>query len=187
MQVVAGDGSWSHAATKNPLEMKNSGTPPVPLEHQLAAAFPAPWNTTTPGDPPEHATGLGFVTTIDRVFYQVNGRLLERIQCFGDPDPNDPDFPDATATAVPAAPSGVAPAGVGNECTAPETVANNVASLAFEYFDAADAPIVGPINTAVLKRSIARIQFRVRLNTSIDGRPLGHDVVGSVRLRNPNP
>lgn len=192
LQIVAGDGSWIHTAAASPLAMHDPFStghgPGQPAAFVLGAPqLSGTWTNVT-GGPPVHTPGMGWVTTLDRVFYRyvaaAGGGVIERRQCWGDPDPADADFPSATATAIPANPDQVSPAGVVNTCTRWERMLRDVKSASFAYFDESATAVAEPINTALLKQSVRRIDYHVVLEKRASGFAVSHEIAGTVGLRN---
>jgi prepilin-type N-terminal cleavage/methylation domain-containing protein len=178
IQVVSGAGRWTHAGVSSPMSMTSFGAAGQ-LSLMLSTSWNVVWPNTAASDPPVAVSGQGYVTTIDRVFYRLNGTDLERIQCWGDPDPGSSNWPNLATNTMPALASlAVTPTGgVQNECTAPEVVAKNVASLSFTYLDGA-----GAVTTN--KAQIRRIDWALKLSKSVQQRSVEQDVVGTAALRN---
>jgi hypothetical protein len=153
-----------------------------PIDGTTAPVWPNDTAVARPGGVP----GQGFVATLDRVFYSLVGTDLVRKQCWGAPDPAQGGWPSATVNSVPAAPQLVAATGVPvNECTDNEVVAKNVSGLAFTYFDNLGAPVaLAAVCAATAKATIARIDYTINFSVTVDGRPVTHQVGGSVRLTN---
>lgn len=192
-QVVAGDGTWVHTKAKFPATLLASAAAPRPLALQTDTSWHGAWANVAPRDPPMNIRGQGFVTTIDRIFYKLDtatGRVV-RVQCWGDPDPNHPNWPDSSATAIPpfddltdVTPHGGTPY---EQCTTPEVFARNVTSVSFRYFDNAGAELTG-IDSALEKMSIRRIDYVIQLHkeTGYEGHyPVEESLEGSIAVRNP--
>lgn len=179
IQIVAGSHAWTHAGVANPLTVSAIGVPTPVISLNLAANWDAAWPNVASGDAPVGITGQGWVTTIDRVFYRLNGTNVERIQCWGDPDPDNAAWPNAATNTMPnlanlaLTPTG----GVANVCTAAEVVAQNVDSLTFSYFDAAGA-------VTAVKANVRRVDWVVRLRRVLNNRDVVQDIVGSASIRN---
>ena len=191
IQIVAGNGNWSHAAASSPLGLVNiTGTAALDLSVAFdRAGVDNVWrNTNVDGAGPGGIPGAGWVTTLDRVFYRKNADVLERIQCWGDPDPDNAGWPDAAATAVPGAPE-ITPSTAGatvarNVCTPAEVVARFVESFQVQYFDATGGQLAPPV-VGARKAAIHRIDFQLTLRRSSTGkRDIVKSAVGSVRLAN---
>ena len=202
LQIVDGAGNWAHAHVVSPVTVVNDATHNGVMslsvsnyDYGVISGAPADsvWRNTAEGDGPGGTIGQGWVTTLDRVFYEKVGTVLQRTQCFGDPDPANAKWPPDTATAFPAAPfSFTAPcvacgASAPNAvvCTPAETVARNVTSVAFSYFDATGTGVVAPA-TAALKNSIARVGWHIVMtaSTTITTSPVTYTIDGSVELLN---
>jgi prepilin-type N-terminal cleavage/methylation domain-containing protein len=180
--IVAGDGRWSRALVSGSVVTSNVASG-GPVAAELSAGYPtAVWPNTNLGDAPGGALGQGFVTTLDRVFYKLDGRTLVRRQCWGDPNPDDPDWPALGTNTVPATPQSTAGSNANDTvCTPAEVVARSVDSLTFTYLDADNLAVtVGPTT----KADIRRIDYDVRFSRTVDGRPVQHGVTGVVRLLN---
>ncbi len=187
----------------------------------LSTGWSQPWPNLVPGvsappftppitiyGNPGEVPGGGYVSTPDRVFYRLTGTgggtstcttgapnycNIERIRCFGDPDPQgNPEFPRATDATI----NGDAAATradfvvntgtVQSNCGNFEVVARNVESLSFSYFDRTGAAVPTPINTALAKQSVTRIAYRINFRKVVGGRPVTFVGGGSVRLQNLN-
>lgn len=179
IQIVAGNHEWTHAGVANPLAVSAVGVPTPVVSLNLSASWDASWPNVLASDAPVGITGQGWVTTIDRVFYRLNGTNMERVQCWGDPDPDNAAWPNAGTNAMPALGNlALTPAGgTANVCTGAEIVAQNVDSVAFTYFDAAGAA------TAV-KADIRRIDWVIRLRRVVNTREVVQDIVGTASIRN---
>ncbi|MBI1947977.1 MAG: hypothetical protein HYS27_19965 [Deltaproteobacteria bacterium] len=174
----------------------------------LVAGVSAPVGTPTiniAGNPGE-IPGGGYLSTPDRVFFRLTGTggatstcatgapnycNIERIRCFGDPDPiGNPEFPRATDNTINGDAGATRASFVVNtgtvksNCGLLEVVARNVSNLSFTYFDAADAVVPFPINTAALKSSVRRVAYRIIFQKDVAGRPVTFVGSGSVRLQN---
>lgn len=222
LQIVAGDRSWSTAALADPLNVVNySGGR---LAVVLSPGFDVPmsdgdavndavWPNTVAGDGPGGIAGQGWVTTLDRVFFihDPTLRVIQRVQCSGDPDPQHASWPNAgvNALALPVniaslqltasvtAPVTTAP----HACVGPEVVARNVDNVTFTYVNAANTALVtgtgitgigattcGPFTPPTTgKNAIRRIDYVINFRKSVDASPahdVTHAVSGSVRLQN---
>lgn len=176
LQIVDGAHRWTHAGVADPLAMSSlSATGALALN--LSTTWDSFWANTTTTDLPGAVTGQGFVTTIDRLFYRLNGSNLERNQCWGDPDPDDANWPNLAATALPASLISTPATGEANECSGFEVVAKNVTNVVFEYFDNSGV-------TTTNKAQIARIDWTITLRKTVNGRTVQQDIVGTVALRN---
>ena len=175
-QVVAGNRRWFSATNKTTLEVHNHGSA---LFVHTGNALPATWTNSGPSTLPNAGAGQGWVTTLDRVFWRHNSaaRTLERIQCWGAPDPTKPNWPVLTSTTIPASPCAAPFQGM----AAYETVAKNVDSVAFTYFDANDVAVVAP-NSAAIKATIRRIEFRILFRRPVGSIAVEHEAVGGVFL-----
>lgn len=191
IQVAAGNGAWSHAALDTPgtiVDISSTGVFAVSLNPGFDVDM---WPNAAQGEGPAGINGQGFVTTLDRVFYRRNGTVIERNQCWGDPDPDHPSWPDGIATAVPAAPALTPGAGTSvaqNHCTGYEVVARNVVDgptgFQLSYFNAGGTAIAAPLSDQPAKRSVRRIDYRISFAKTVDGRIVAHHVTGSVHLQN---
>ena len=184
IQVVAGDGSWTHQAMDAPLSMHNHGGLFLP---RLQFDWDPVWPNDSPTAAPVGVGGVGWVASVDRVFYRLNGTNIERIQCFGDPSPSNANFPNATATAIPASTVTPAPAGsntAASTCVGPEVVAQNVASLTFTYFDDTNTAMALPLATGATKSLVRRVDYVIEFSRTVLSRPVQHAVVGTIRIRN---
>ena len=142
------------------------------------ATWDAVWPNVLPADAPVGVSGQGYVTTIDRVFFRLNGTNLERIQCFGDPDPGSANWPNLATNTLPGTLASTPAGGALNECTAAEVIAKNVASVAFAYAD-------GTGTVTATKNLIRRIDWTIKLRKTVNNRTVEQDVVGTVAVRNP--
>ncbi len=182
IQIAAGDGKWSTATVTG--EVVKVGVLQV-LSARLNPGYdPTDWPNLIPGDAPGGKAGQGFVTTLDRVFYSLVGSTIVRRQCWGDPNPNDSDWPDATTNLVPPNPQNTSGAGGASNsiCTAAEVVARNVSALAFSYVDASGVAVT--VASGATKAAVRRVDYRIDFAKTVDGRPVLHQVSGSVRLTN---
>ncbi len=177
-QVVAGNKQWFSATNQATLTVHSHGKNGL-FVVDTGNTFPAEWTNNDGNSLPNAGSGQGWVTTLDRIFYRFNAgaRTVERIQCWGAPDPEDALWPLATATTAGAGP-----------CAAPfegmaafEIVARDVDSLVFSYFDAADAAVTA-INTAAKKKSVRRIEYTMVLSKLVNGQDVKHEVVGGTFL-----
>jgi prepilin-type N-terminal cleavage/methylation domain-containing protein len=194
-QVVAGDGSWTAALMPLAPTLANSGATPSLPALKLSSPWPSSWPNQNPGDAPGGLRGQGYVTTIDRVFYvfvapssDTPGSVF-RVQCWGDPDPQNDAWPGPTQTTVPPLSTlkfGATPGGTGaaQTCTDAEVVARHVQRVAFRYFDVLDVELTD-LDSAVEKASVRRIDYEVVLARDHDGRSLEEQLTGSVAIRNP--
>lgn len=159
--IVAGDGQWSRSVLSGSV---SAGT-------IRAADLSTAYSRTTWPQGPGAVAGQGFVATLDRVFYWLDGTKIRRRQCWGDPNPNDPQWsePPSTASWDPAATDGGS-AGA-SECTPAEVVARNVSSLSFTYTTGTDGVI-------------RKVDYAIGFARTVDGRPVLHVVNGAIRLTN---
>ena len=179
IQVVAGSHAWTHAGLGGAYDMDAIGVPNGVMTLRLATNWDPSWPNVDTDDFPVGITGQGFVTTIDRVFFALRGTDLVRIQCRGDPDPQNAAWPNlATATLPSMASLALTPTGgVANVCYGPEVIARNVRSLTFSYFDAAGAVTAD-------KAQVRRIDWVMVLERTTQGRAVQQDIVGSAAIRN---
>jgi hypothetical protein len=174
--IVDGAHRWTHAGVASPLAMTQSSTTGA-LALSLSTTWDGVWANTTSSDLPGAVSGTGFVTTIDRVFFRLNGKNFERNQCWGDPDPDSASWPGEASAALPGTLTSTPSTGTASECTGWEVLAKNVDSVVFDYFDG-----TGAVTTT--KRDIARIDWAIKLRKRVNGRSVEQDVVGSVGVRN---
>lgn len=175
-QVVAGNRRWFSATNKATLEVHNHGSA---LFVHTGNALPGTWANNGPSTLPNAGAGQGWVTTLDRVFWRYNStsRTLERIQCWGAPDPTNANWPVLTSTSIPNTPCASPFQGM----SAYETIARNVDSVAFTYFDANDVAVNSP-STAALKATIRRVEFRILFRRAVGPISVQHEAVGGVFL-----
>lgn len=177
-QIVAGNRQWFAAPNQATLTVHNEGG--VLTVHN-GADFPAIWSNNSSVSLPNAGPGQGWVATVDRVFYRfvAANRTIERIQCWGTPNPDVAGWPLPAATAAPALPCAAPFEGM----SAWEVVAQNVDSVQFRYFDSASStPMTQPINTATAKDSIRRVEFNIKFSKTGADQPVKHDVVGGAFL-----
>lgn len=179
IQVVAGSHAWTHAGLLNAYTMDAIGVPNAVISLRLASDWDPSWPNVDNDDFPVGISGAGFVTTLDRVFFALQGTDLVRIQCRGDPDPQSANWPNLATNALPTmANLAFTPVGgTANVCVGPEVIAKNVASLTFTYFDAAGA-------VAGTKDAVRRIVWTMVLRRTVLGRTVTQDIVGSAAIRN---
>lgn len=179
IQVVAGSHAWTHAGLGGAYTMSAIGVPDAVMSLSLATNWDPSWPNATVDDFPIAISGQGFVTTIDRVFFALQGTDLVRIQCRGDPDPQSVGWPNLATNALPSmAALAVTPGGgTANVCVGPEVIAKNVRSLAFTYFNAAGG-------VAASKDLVRRIDWVMVLERTTQGRAVQQDIVGSASIRN---
>jgi len=150
---------------------------------------PADWPDPPPPSlavtSPSQVGGQGWVTTLDRVFFRYDAatRTIQRNQCSGDPDPDNPAWPNAVATTIPTSLTYTPVGGATTVCGGFEAIARHVESLTFQYFDS-DNNVVPVRNTGPLKQSVRRVAYRIQFRETLDGRDVTYDVAGSVRLQN---
>ena len=179
--IAAGDGNWSDATITGEVVRNNLISNAFAARVNPGYDF-VDWPNLLPGQGPGGIAGQGFVATPDRVFYSLVGATIVRRQCWGDPNPNDGDWPNAATNTVPASPETTSGGGAANTtCTPAEVVARNVTSLAFSYFDALGAAVTVSAGT---KAAVRRVDYIINFAKTVDGRPVLHQVTGSVRLTN---
>lgn len=185
IQVVEGSGQWAHSAMSTLAPTVSNGVVSAQLSVGLDGT--GRWVNAVHGDAPTGTYGQGWVTSIDRVRYRYDAgtNTLRRTQCLGDPDPEHGNWPDATASTVPASlsvdPTGTAP----TSCTAEEIMARNVSSVAFRYLTGAGVDQAGAA-TANAKNLIRRVEWTIEFS-KVDatlGRPVAYTAVGSVNVQN---
>ncbi|MBI1948891.1 MAG: hypothetical protein HYS27_24605 [Deltaproteobacteria bacterium] len=179
IQVVAGSHAWTHAGLGAAYTMDAIGVPSGVMSLRLATNWDASWPNVAVGDFPVGISGQGIVTTLDRVFFALQGTDLVRIQCRGDPDPQAAGWPDLATNALPSmAALAVTPTGgTANVCVGPEVIAKNVRSLTFTYFNATGG-------VAATKDLVRRIDWVMVLERTTQGRAVLQDIVGSASIRN---
>jgi type II secretory pathway pseudopilin PulG len=187
--IVSGDGRWAHAALATPGTIDKVGPSDVFAARLSPGYSPTDWPDPPPPSlpvtAPNQTGGQGWVATLDRVFFKYDAptRTIQRIQCTGDPDPDNANWPGPTATAIPASLTFTPTGGDANVCGPFEIIARHVESLTFTYFDGAGLAV--PVrNTGALKRSVRRVAYRIQFRQQIDARDVTYDVSGSVRLQN---
>ncbi len=175
-QVVAGNRRWFSAPNKDPMEFHSHGKGNYV---HTGNNFPSGWSADSATSLPNAGAGQGWVTTLDRVFWRhdATARTLERIQCWGAPDPTSSSWPAGTATSAPATPCASPFQGMG----AYEVVARDVQSVQWRYFDAAGTELTSPDTTAT-KASVRRIEYRIVFARDAAGARVQHEVVGGVFL-----
>jgi prepilin-type N-terminal cleavage/methylation domain-containing protein len=198
LQVADGGGNWSVSKAPSPLAASASpnGIVGLHLPQALDRGSQYAWQNQTPNDGPSGPLGQGFVTTLDRVFFKLNGTNIERRQCWGDPDPNNANWPPSGTNTVPATLT-VTPAVDGTEMTAgmvaastcigPEVVARNVTNLQFQYFDAAGGAVaVNNATTAATLNTIRRVTWTIKLSKTdaLVPVPVTFTILGGTALQN---
>lgn len=186
IQIASGTGLWSHSAMSSLAPATSGGL--VSAQLSVGMDGSGTWTNTGTGSGPTGLWGQGFVASLDRVgyWYDSANRTILRRQCWGDPDPDNANWPPpATASILPASFS-VDPTGASaSTCTADEIIARNVDAVTFRYLNQAGADQVGAA-TAAAKNSIVRIEWTIvfeQVDTTL-GRPVTYTAVGSVRLQN---
>jgi hypothetical protein len=189
--IVSGDGRWTHAGFDATGALEEVGTAKVFAAKLAASWTPADWpDPPAPSLPvtmPNETAGQGWVATLDRVFFTLDAatNTLQRIQCTGDPDPANANWPPPTATAIPASLTYTPTGGTATSCGPFEVVARHVDSVTFSYFDASDSAVdVATLTTGAAKRGVRRIAWRIQFRQPIDGRDVVYDVAGTARLQN---
>jgi prepilin-type N-terminal cleavage/methylation domain-containing protein len=196
LQIVDGSGNWSHARVGGTLAAVPAATGPQGL--RLAFRFDqggaVRWANNSIAAGPAGFVGQGWVTTLDRVFYQVDPatRRLLRRQCWGDPDPRHPQWPPEDVNAVPASPQSVSPTSTGSTqvtgttCIGPETVARSVLSLTFAYADGNGNPLT-TFPDGDSKNRIRRVSWTLilqRADESLGPTPVTYTIQGATRIEN---
>ncbi len=186
-QIVAGDQNWSHTVVETPLTLEAPAT--LHFTQGLAvanfdASEPQPvWPNVMPETPPMGVRGAGWVTTLDRVFFFVDGDRLKRVQCSGDVDPGAPEW-STPVTFTPAQRAASRPK-TPNACGPPETVARHVESLTFRYFEprpgAPPRQLSTPVAPPDLPR-INRVDFELQLKETSNGEEVRHVVQGTIHV-----
>jgi prepilin-type N-terminal cleavage/methylation domain-containing protein len=175
-QIVAANGRWHPAPNKTPMTSAAAG-PGGMIMLDIGGSLPDAWKNDSKSALPNAGASQGWVTTLDRVFFRHNtvAKTLERIQCWGEPNITDGNWPPAAAVTAPPTPC----AGVG--MTEWETIANNVDVVAFTYFNASGTALTN-INTAAKKRSIRRIEYNILFTKTVAGQKVQHELIGGVFL-----
>jgi type II secretory pathway pseudopilin PulG len=187
LQIVAGNQNWSQSAMGPGPTLVNvplpASAPPgvvrtlgVQLSEPFDNSAPLVWPNTGGETPPMGQRGTGWVTTLDRVFFLLDGDRLKRVQCTGDVDPTDPAWL-APATFTPSADFTAAP----NTCGPPETIARRVRRFELTYASRG-APLVAPLAGA-LRGAVDQVNFVLELATTTDGREVTHATQGSIPVR----
>lgn len=183
-QVVYGDGAWTTSAMKTPIELHGGGAHPHDLMFVEVATPLGNWDVDGTdglaglGTMPRANVGTGFVVTLDRIFYELQGSTITRRQCWGTPAPERAEWPAAGASAVPANPAYASSAAT-SVCTPREVIARHVTALRFTYIDDN-----GVVFDGVDRSRIARISYVLQLSTGASINPVRHEVEGSILLRN---
>jgi prepilin-type N-terminal cleavage/methylation domain-containing protein len=188
--IASGNGEWTRGQfTFAATEMVQNGTNNTWFP-SLATGWvdPGPsWPNVLPTDAPAGVAGMGWVTSLDRVFwdYDSGTTTLRRRQCWGDPDPLHTNWPRDTGTAIPANPDTLT-GGLFAQCSAWEVISDRVVSAAFTYFDASSVttPIAGAINTSALKQSVRMVKYDLVLEETHRGVPVQFPVRGAAPIRN---
>ncbi len=134
---------------------------------------------------PASGGGAGFVTTLDRIFFEISGTDLLRTQCWGDPDINDANWPPLADTG--SLPSGLTLTaasnfdGTNHECTPAEALSHHVVDGAstFTFFDDQNVATTN-------KDEVRRVDYYILLQSEPTGFGdiVQYPVVGSVGFRN---
>jgi prepilin-type N-terminal cleavage/methylation domain-containing protein len=193
--VVAGDGSWALARMPGPGSLGASLVVGPSGRHLLFASNstsadwdPLLWRNANPQvDPPAAQRGQGFVSSLDRVFYFQQGQTLQRLQCMGVPDPENPGFPSADITDMPPldalryTPPGGRPR---TSCVGPELVADLVQHVEFVFLDVLGNELPRPL-TAEGKRAVRGVTWHIEFaDLRARGIPVRETLEGAVALRN---
>ncbi|MEW5849302.1 MAG: prepilin-type N-terminal cleavage/methylation domain-containing protein [Myxococcota bacterium] len=183
VQIMAGNGEWfdtTVASFNNSAGFLFLGSSAV-MSLEVNPGFDnTVWANNSPLSGPANRPGTGWVTTLDRVFYRLNGTALERVQCWGEVIPTHASWPPDNAGAMPANPCGV----TNNTGTGFERIARDVVMLELRYFDSSGAELARPLATAAAKAAVSSIRYRVRLERMVNRSNVTHEVVGTVRVRN---
>lgn len=164
--IVAATGEWTHAFTLNKFEMQKGPGAQAPWTLTLAADWPSAWPNDKNFNPangnegaaPAGLKGVGWVTTLDRVFFRKNGDVLERRQCWGVPVPGAANWPNANTLDLPADPTALGK--FSNRCSPWEPLARNVEKFSLEYSDRLGAP-------STKKATTTHVSFRLRLRKPV--------------------
>jgi prepilin-type N-terminal cleavage/methylation domain-containing protein len=169
-QIVASDGTYANGKI-GALRMTSSSAPEGHGVYALAGitGWPATWPNNVGGAAPLGIRTMGFVSTVDRVFYRHHRdtRTLQRMQCWGPALGNDPNWPPTTG-ALPAAPESVA----GNTCTTWEPILRNVEAVTFTY------------GTCMFCDPNSEVTFRLKTSKLVGTRPVTQEVTEHISLRN---
>jgi type II secretory pathway pseudopilin PulG len=200
LQIIDGNGNWAHTGAISPLSavddaahnnvLSLSVSPPFDLAAISGDANDQIWLNTTAADGPGGFLGQGWVTTLDRAFYQLVGTTVRRTQCWGDPDPEHANWPPSAVNTMPASVA-VTPAVGGsvtttaNICTPAEIVARNVQSIAFAYFDSSGTAVT-PIASGADKNRIVDVRWTITFvqSNNVGPTPLTYTAMGAARLQN---
>ena len=128
----------------------------------------------------------GWVSTIERVFFRHNplARSVEFIMCWGPPARLETAWDDASA-ANPCALNGGSGLG-GVEAlggTGWQTLARNVESVQFEYFDDSNTLVAAPGTLESGLTSVARVRASVRLSRQLPNETVTTTEATSIQLR----
>jgi len=184
--IAAGDGSWTVAE----FDFDGNGIDPVGgtafMEIDTGYRDDAgDWPNNSINAMPVGSGGAGFVTTLDRMFFEIVGNEFRRMQCWGDPDITSANWPPIADIAT--VPSGLSPAsalnfdGSSHECTPEEVLSKNVVDGAssFTFFDKDN-------NVTTVKEEIRRVDYFILLQSPATayGDVVQYPIVGSVGFRN---
>jgi hypothetical protein len=194
VQIVAGNGEYANvkadAAMGAVASTTSGGDNTIALK---LTNYPSSWPNTALGDPPVDVRGQGWVTTQDRVFYRycdgnIDGtggtpcggtrtsaekRVIERRQCWGAVTPEDASWPSAPMDAA-ALRGALNPAIEAGTCTPWEVVLRHVDRAEFRV----------SLGDTGLPNSVTFNVSLKRRTGSLPSSDVGHDILGSVQLRN---
>lgn len=158
--LVDGVGRWVERQVSSNLFATAGGRTALQLTERLPADF---------FDVPNR----GWVASLDRVFYRLQGEAVERKQCWS------PAGSPATVSNL------SRPCGSSTEGTSWEPMLRSATSkgLAFRYFDAQGVELTAlPLSTADLRR-VRRVEVQLHLSGSVLGTPVAYDTSTAVALR----
>lgn len=122
--------------------------------------------TAAPGHLTPTLPNRGFVSTIDRVFYRLNGDKVERVQCWG-------PLPSPLTASCPA----------GSNSLGVETLATGVTRFELTYATSQGTDRPAPVTAAADLRSIRRVHVALDLSTTVFDVPLSHTLETTVAVR----
>ncbi|WP_224244431.1 PilW family protein [Hyalangium gracile] len=158
--VVDGVGRWLERQVSPNLFASSSSRNALELDARLPLDF-------------FEVPNRGWVASLDRVFYRLQGETVERKQCWGSAG--------TTATV-----SGFSsPCGSTTEGTTWEPLLRSASrrGLAFRYFDAQGSELTAlPLSTEDLRR-VRRVEVLLRLSAPASGETVTYDTFTSVALR----
>ncbi len=158
--LVDGVGRWVERRVSSNLFATAAGRTALQLDTRLPSDF---------FDVPNR----GWVASLDRVFYRLEGEAVERKQCWG-------------SAGIPATVSALSrPCGSSTDGTSWEPLLRSASpkGLAFRYFDAQGIELTAlPLSAEDLRR-VRRVEVQVHLSGVVSGAPVSYDTFTSVALR----